>query len=147
MGLLDPSAQEEKETYKQLAAGLKESQTRTRRILLAKQAIAALAAIIVVGLTIGIVYSNHLRSQAEQARDAQTLAKQQALARVGAEWHDGAAPRLGGAIATIVCARHAVHPGGDHQILVGAVEELHAESLAREPLIYYASAFRALAPG
>ena len=51
-------------------------------------------------------------------------------------------PKLIDALAHFTCATHAVHPGGDHQIIVGEV--LHFESGEADPLIFYSGGYRAL---
>jgi flavin reductase ActVB len=47
---------------------------------------------------------------------------------------------LDGAAAHLECRRTAVHPGGDHVIIVGEV--LSARSSAEEPLVYYHRRYR-----
>jgi 3-hydroxy-9,10-secoandrosta-1,3,5(10)-triene-9,17-dione monooxygenase reductase component len=63
------------------------------------------------------------------------------------EWTPGptGAPLLGGVLAHIDCTIEAVHPGGDHQIVIGRVLHLAAES-DKKPLVYFRSAFESLAP-
>ena len=51
-------------------------------------------------------------------------------------------PKLIDALVHFTCATHAVHPGGDHQIIVGEV--LHFESGEADPLIFYSGGYRAL---
>ena len=51
-------------------------------------------------------------------------------------------PKLTGALAHFTCAAYAVHPGGDHQIIVGEV--LQFESREADPLIFYSGGYRAL---
>ena len=51
-------------------------------------------------------------------------------------------PKLIDALAHLTCATHAVHPGGDHQIIVGEV--LHFESGEADPLVFYSGGYRAL---
>ena len=51
-------------------------------------------------------------------------------------------PRLIGALAHFSCATYAVHPGGDHQIIVGEVMQF--ESMDADPLIFYSGGYRAL---
>ncbi len=51
-------------------------------------------------------------------------------------------PKLIDALAHFTCAAYAVHPGGDHQIIVGEV--LQFESREADPLIYYSGGYRAL---
>jgi flavin reductase (DIM6/NTAB) family NADH-FMN oxidoreductase RutF len=45
-------------------------------------------------------------------------------------------------LAHFTCAAYAVHPGGDHQIIVGEV--LQFESVEAAPLIFYSGGYRAL---
>jgi 3-hydroxy-9,10-secoandrosta-1,3,5(10)-triene-9,17-dione monooxygenase reductase component len=58
---------------------------------------------------------------------------------------DGGPPHLAGALAHIDCRVHAEHPGGDHTIVVGEVEELAVssdeEAALAEPLIFYRGGF------
>ena len=51
-------------------------------------------------------------------------------------------PKLIDALAHFTCAAYAVHPGGDHQIIVGEV--LRFESGEAAPLIFYSGGYRAL---
>jgi flavin reductase (DIM6/NTAB) family NADH-FMN oxidoreductase RutF len=51
-------------------------------------------------------------------------------------------PRLIDALAHFTCAAFAVHPGGDHHIIVGEV--LQFESVEADPLIFYSGGYRAL---
>ena len=51
-------------------------------------------------------------------------------------------PKLIDALAHFTCATYAVHPGGDHQIIVGEV--LQFESREAAPLIFHSGAYRAL---
>lgn len=53
-------------------------------------------------------------------------------------------PILTGTVATLECTRFAVHPGGDHQILIGQVEHA-AWRTDVAPLLYAAGGYRALA--
>lgn len=63
---------------------------------------------------------------AEQAELAQRYAQNGSM-REG-DWSPAGngAPRLDGAAGTLECRQHAVHPGGDHDILVGEVTALHS---------------------
>ncbi|GAA3383296.1 hypothetical protein GCM10020369_08630 [Cryptosporangium minutisporangium] len=47
---------------------------------------------------------------------------------------------LGGAIAWVDCDIHAVHDGGDHHIVVGAVREL-AVTRDHPPLLFFRGAY------
>jgi len=51
-------------------------------------------------------------------------------------------PKLINALAHFTCAAYAVHPGGDHHIIVGEV--LQFESAEAAPLIFYSGGYRAL---
>ena len=51
-------------------------------------------------------------------------------------------PKLINALAHFTCAAYAVHPGGDHHIIVGEV--LQFESVEANPLIFYSGGYRAL---
>lgn len=63
------------------------------------------------------------------------------------DWTPGpsGAPLLTGVLAHIDCRMEAVHPGGDHKIVVGRVLHLAADA-AKKPLVYFRSAFESLAP-
>lgn len=52
-------------------------------------------------------------------------------------------PRLTGALAWIDCTIHAVHPGGDHLIVVGRVESLGTDPEATPPLLFHRGRFGA----
>lgn len=52
------------------------------------------------------------------------------------------APILDGALAWIECRVEGVHPGGDHVIVVGLVQEAGARE--GEPLVFYRGEYRAL---
>ncbi|MEQ8840728.1 MAG: flavin reductase family protein [Acidimicrobiales bacterium] len=59
----------------------------------------------------------------------------------GIEWttdHTGA-PLIPGALATIDCSIHAVHDGGDHDIVVGLVQSMKTseDAPARGPLVFF----------
>lgn len=56
-------------------------------------------------------------------------------------WHEGPdrTPLLGGCLARFVCARHAVHPGGDHAIVVGQVLDVTFRDGA--PLVFSAGRY------
>lgn len=49
---------------------------------------------------------------------------------------DGGCPILKGCIANVLCRRAAVHDGGDHVIVVGAVDRLAIDD-TRPPLLYF----------
>ncbi len=54
-------------------------------------------------------------------------------------------PLLDGALATMECAVEAVHPAGDHGIVVGAVLDVAFGPAEREPLVWFRSGYRQLA--
>lgn len=59
-------------------------------------------------------------------------------------------PRLAGAAAWIDCAIHAVHPGGDHLIVVGRVEALgtaDADEASSAPLLFHRGRFGGFTTG
>jgi (E)-2-((N-methylformamido)methylene)succinate hydrolase len=62
----------------------------------------------------------------------------------GTTWHAGTTgvPLLDGSLALIECARRHIFTAGDHDILVG--EMVSVQVTEGEPLIYYASQYRAL---
>jgi len=55
--------------------------------------------------------------------------------------HPDGPPLLAGTLASVVARREAVHPGGDHGILVGRVTAL-VHDPARRPLLYWRSGYR-----
>ena len=61
------------------------------------------------------------------------------------DWDIGefGAPVLHGSLASFECARHAVHEGGDHFILVGRVLKARFEP-RRDPLLYFRGKYRRL---
>ena len=66
----------------------------------------------------------------------------------GLAWRPGALgnPLIDGAIAHVECDVHALHEGGDHEIVIGRVRAIEAPGLdAGSPLVYYRSRYRALA--
>lgn len=60
-------------------------------------------------------------------------------------WEPGlnGTPVLTGSLATFECARHAIHEGGDHIILIGQVERARFEP-RRDPLLYFRGKYRRL---
>ncbi|MGB4102308.1 MAG: flavin reductase family protein [Alphaproteobacteria bacterium] len=54
---------------------------------------------------------------------------------------DTGPPLLKNCLSQIVCHRHAVHPGGDHDILIGAVTELCLPE-DPPPLLYFRGQYR-----
>lgn len=56
---------------------------------------------------------------------------------------DSGAPRLAGALMTIDCRIQAIHPGGDHQIVVGDVLDIATND--GKPLLYFGGRYAELA--
>jgi 3-hydroxy-9,10-secoandrosta-1,3,5(10)-triene-9,17-dione monooxygenase reductase component len=63
----------------------------------------------------------------------------------GLDWEPGlgGAPLLTDALASLECSIVAEHPGGDHWIVVGQVDDLHISPI-KDPLLFFAGAFRVL---
>lgn len=57
----------------------------------------------------------------DQAAMAEMCAQEADLAKCGASWSGDVAPLIDGAVAHLLCRQHAVHPGGDHDIIIGEV--------------------------
>jgi 3-hydroxy-9,10-secoandrosta-1,3,5(10)-triene-9,17-dione monooxygenase reductase component len=64
----------------------------------------------------------------------------------GVAWRPGihGQPLIEGALAHVQCRLHAVHPGGDHDIVVGQVLALQEFAAASGPLLYFRSEYRVL---
>ena len=62
------------------------------------------------------------------------------------EWSDGpeGVPEFAGCAALFRCTRHAVHPGGDHAIVVGHVDSLEHDPTPH-PLVFHAGLYPRLA--
>lgn len=63
----------------------------------------------------------------------------------GVRWHPGmrtGCPLLHGALAVLECQLVEVHPGGDHDILLGLVESVQVRE--GKPLVYWRSRYAAL---
>ena len=83
--------------------------------------------------------------------DQRDLARVFASKRVAAEKFaavthtvDHGVPVLDGALAWLVCDLVALHPGGDHELGIGAVTALGHDAEG-EPLVFYGGAYRDLA--
>jgi 3-hydroxy-9,10-secoandrosta-1,3,5(10)-triene-9,17-dione monooxygenase reductase component len=63
----------------------------------------------------------------------------------GVDWEPspGGAPVLGGVLAWIDCTVEAVHPGGDHVIVVGRVHALAAPGSGKAPLLFHRAHYTA----
>ncbi|MEN0652100.1 MULTISPECIES: flavin reductase family protein [Hyphobacterium] len=77
---------------------------------------------------------------ADQADLAQYYAQNSML--IDGQWEiaGNGAPRISGAAGTLECCQHAVHPGGDHDILVGEVTALH-QGPAAASLTFFKSGY------
>ncbi|WP_328663535.1 flavin reductase family protein [Streptomyces sp. NBC_00328] len=63
----------------------------------------------------------------------------------GQEWTPApvtGSPALPGSLAWIDCVVEAVHPGGDHWLVIGRVRHLAACDYEADPLLFYRAAFR-----
>lgn len=58
----------------------------------------------------------------------------------------GEVPILRGCLANLLCRRENLYEGGDHLIVVGRVEHLHAADDG-DPLVYFQSGYRSIGPG
>jgi flavin reductase (DIM6/NTAB) family NADH-FMN oxidoreductase RutF len=65
----------------------------------------------------------------------------------GLDWSEGVAgsPVLSDYHTCIQCTMEAVHPGGDHLIIVGRVVNMDNRSESSEPLLFYKGKYRQLA--
>lgn len=81
---------------------------------------------------------------ADQGPLATACAQDDDLETAGAHWTpgEGGAPLVGGAVAQFECMREAVHPGGDHDIIVGRVSGFH-QPHAGPALVFHRSAYGA----
>jgi flavin reductase (DIM6/NTAB) family NADH-FMN oxidoreductase RutF len=52
-------------------------------------------------------------------------------------------PLIKGAIASFECSRWAVYPGGDHEIIIGEIHQVHRAH--GDPLLFFAGQYRELA--
>jgi 3,4-dihydroxy-2-butanone 4-phosphate synthase len=60
------------------------------------------------------------------------------------EDHPLGVPVLPGALATVACEVEAIHPAGDHEIVVGAARSLARAEPGTEPLLFYRGAYSQL---
>jgi 3,4-dihydroxy-2-butanone 4-phosphate synthase len=58
--------------------------------------------------------------------------------------HDSGVPVLPGALATIACEVEAIHPAGDHEIVVGDARHLTHREPGTKPLLFYRGAYQQL---
>ena len=64
------------------------------------------------------------------------------------DWKDGpsGAPELTGCVAAFHCARYAVHPAGDHTLILGEVKQAAARPDDRKGLLFERGRFGSFAP-
>jgi 3,4-dihydroxy-2-butanone 4-phosphate synthase len=62
------------------------------------------------------------------------------------EWHDHdlGVPVLPGALATIACEVEAIHPAGDHEIVIGNARHLYHREPGARPLLFYRGSYSQL---
>jgi 3-hydroxy-9,10-secoandrosta-1,3,5(10)-triene-9,17-dione monooxygenase reductase component len=58
--------------------------------------------------------------------------------------HDNGVPTLADALATLVCEVWAIHPAGDHDIVIGQVGRLDHAGHATRPLLFYRGSYTRL---
>jgi flavin reductase (DIM6/NTAB) family NADH-FMN oxidoreductase RutF len=58
--------------------------------------------------------------------------------------HQAGVPVLPGALATIVCEVEAIHPAGDHEIVLGDALHLHHREPGTKPLLFYRGTYSQL---
>lgn len=67
----------------------------------------------------------------------------------GVEWEPApvtGSPKLGGCLAWMDCKVHATYDGGDHWIVVGAVQEMDVDDREVSPLLFYTGKYGSFAP-
>jgi flavin reductase (DIM6/NTAB) family NADH-FMN oxidoreductase RutF len=55
-------------------------------------------------------------------------------------------PALSDALATLDCRVERIHPGGDHEIVIGRVVDIQISESADAPLVFHAGTYAALRP-
>lgn len=82
---------------------------------------------------------------ADQAHLSQRFASREVDKFAGVDWAYGSMgmPLLAETCATIECDLHAIHPGGDHAIVVGQILNTHVTD--KPPLVYARGSYRQLA--
>jgi 3,4-dihydroxy-2-butanone 4-phosphate synthase len=58
--------------------------------------------------------------------------------------HEHGVPVLPGALATIACEVEAIHPAGDHEIVIGDARHLHHREPGTEPLLFWRGSYSRL---
>ncbi|HJZ35499.1 MAG TPA: flavin reductase family protein, partial [Solirubrobacterales bacterium] len=82
----------------------------------------------------------------EQRHHSDRFAKKGAAVsahEVGFDDHSGV-PILPGALATITCEVEAIHPAGDHEIVIGDALHLYHREPGAEPLLFYRGSYSQL---
>jgi 3,4-dihydroxy-2-butanone 4-phosphate synthase len=84
---------------------------------------------------------------AEQRHHSDRFAKKGEAVRsheVEFDDHDSGVPILPGALATIACEVDAIHPAGDHEIVIGDARHLYHREPGAEPLLFYRGSYSQL---
>jgi 3,4-dihydroxy-2-butanone 4-phosphate synthase len=84
---------------------------------------------------------------AEQRHHSDRFAKKGEAVRsheVEFDDHDSGVPILPGALATIACEVDAIHPAGDHEIVIGDARHLYHRDPGTEPLLFYRGSYSQL---
>ncbi|MCE1184100.1 flavin reductase family protein [Zoogloea sp.] len=91
------------------------------------------------------VYAIHVLAE-DQQDISQRFASKLPDRFAGLEVVDGleGVPLLAGCCARFECRHHAVHPGGDHQVLIGEVLRFERDA-SRRPLVFQGGAYQRLA--
>lgn len=90
----------------------------------------------------GAVVANLLSEEQRELSDLFASQRAEKFAAVDYEWDERGCPVLRGCLANLHCQVVAVHPGGDHQIIVARVDRTHTEH--RRPLIYFRGRYAGL---
>jgi len=85
---------------------------------------------------------NYLRQDQENLSTAFAKRGEDRFAALAHRVEHTGSPVLEGAIAFIECTVNAVHPGGDHTIIVG--DAVHGDAPGGEPLAYFRGSYRRL---
>jgi 3-hydroxy-9,10-secoandrosta-1,3,5(10)-triene-9,17-dione monooxygenase reductase component len=81
----------------------------------------------------------------EQEALCRTFTDRRADRFAGVGWSPGpvtGSPRLAGSLGFVECTVEAVHPAGDHMIVIGRVRQLECAAGNADPLLFYSSQFR-----
>jgi flavin reductase (DIM6/NTAB) family NADH-FMN oxidoreductase RutF len=85
---------------------------------------------------------NYLRQDQENLSSAFARRGEDRFAALAHRVENTGSPVLEGAIAFVECTVNAVHPGGDHTIIVG--DAVHGDAPGGEPLAYFRGSYRRL---